>query len=306
MRKIFTFLLLLSFFVGYDKIEATTDYIDAKGGIDDANIDSSLLVATIKGYNLPQTGRVIEFSEPTLNVLSRSSDNILFGSDQGSDTTLAVVNNSFAVVGRFHSKSVYFLRETSENIMTFDTFTDASEELLNFQDMVYNSIRDEYVLSALSQDELIILKNGVFKRQKITDDVGISPARMRVVGDKIYLNLQYLNDQWKSDKGVMAVIDMNDYSAKFIELGLRNPVGKIEYNPYYDKDHIYTTCAGDWSKRDDGGLVKINLNTHRVQPVLRESEEEGSMLDVDFTDVSIANNGNFYICLLYTSPSPRD
>ena len=254
---------------------------------------SSLLVATIKGYDVPRSGKVYEFDVSDLNVITQSSEN-LFGSDTGSDTNLAVFDNTFSVLARNYGKDVYFFKDITEDTMTFDTYTEKSEDYINYQDMVYNSVRDEYVISAHSLDELIIFKDGVFKRQKITDEDGIFPVRMRTIGEKIFINLQYLDTQWNSQKGVIAVVDMNDYSSEYVDLGVKNPVGKIEYNPDFDKNHIYTTCSGSWAKRD-GAIVRIDLNTGKVEKVLSESDEEGSLLDVDLVDISITDSGNFYI-----------
>jgi hypothetical protein len=160
--------------------------------------------------------------------------------------------------------------------------------------MVYNSVKDEYVISAHSIDELLIFKDGLFTRQKFTDDDGVFPIKMRTIDEKIYINLQYLDDQWNSRKGVMAVVDMNDYSVEYIDLGVKNPGGKIEYNPEFDKDHIYTTCSGSWAKRD-GAIVRVDLESGKVETVLSESNEEGSLLDVDLVDISITDNGEFFI-----------
>jgi len=155
---------------------------------------SSLLVATIKGYDVPQSGKVYEFDESTLEIMSESSDDMLFGSETGSDTNLAVFDDTFSVLARNYGKSVYFSKDISENIMSFDIYTETSEDYINFQDMVYNTVKDEYVISSHRLDELIILKDGVFKRQKITDDDDIFPVKMIAVGERIYVNLQYLDD----------------------------------------------------------------------------------------------------------------
>jgi len=274
------------------EIEVDTDVI-----VDDdmfPEMVSSLLVATIKGYDVPQSGKVYEFDELTLDMISQSSDDLLFGSETGSDTTLAVFNDTFSVLARNYGKSICLLKDISENIMNLDSYTEASEDYINYQDMVYNAVKDEYVISANSLDELIIFKDGVFKRQKITDDIGVSPVRMRAIDEKIYVNLQYFDDQWNSQKGVIAVVAMNDYSVEYIDLDVKNPGGKIEYNPNFDKGHIYTTCSGSWAKRD-GAIVRVDLKTHKVEKVLSESNEEGSLLDVDLVDISITDDGKIYI-----------
>lgn len=255
---------------------------------------TSLLVATVKGYDVPESGKVYEFDSSTLKLISESSDDLLFGSQSGSDINLAVFDNTFSVLARHHGKSVYFLDNVSKSEMTFNTFTETSQDYINFQDMVYNSVKDEYVISAHSLDELVIFKDGVFKRQKFTDDAGVFPVRMRAVAGKIYVLLQYLDEQWNSQKAVLAVLDMSDYSAQFIDLDVKNPNGKIEYNPEFDKDHIYITCSGSWAKRDSA-VVRISLKDHKVEKVLSESDEEGSLLDVDLVDVSITDDGKFYI-----------
>lgn len=254
---------------------------------------SSLLVATVKGYDVPRSGKVYEFDLSDLSVITQSPDD-LFGSETGSDTTLAVFDNTFSVLARNYGKDVYFLKDVSEITMNFDTYSETTEDYINFQDMVYNSVKDEYVISAHSMDELVVLKDGVFRRQKFTDDTGIFPVRMTAIGENIYVLLQYLDEQWNSQKAVLAVLDMNDYSAEFIDLGVKNPNGKIEYNPDFDKNHIYTTCSGSWAKRD-GAVVRISLKDHKVEKVLSESDEEGSLLDVDLVDISITDNGKFFI-----------
>lgn len=255
---------------------------------------TSLLVATVKGYDVPESGKVYEFDSTTLDMISQNSDDLLFGSETGSDINLVIFDRTFAVLARHQGKKVYFFNDRTEERMTFDTFTEESEDYVNFQDMVYNTVREEYVLSAHSLDDLVVLKNDVFKRKKFTEDAKVFPVRMRAIGEKIYINLQHLNGQWVSEKGVMAVVDMSDYSAEFIDLGVKNPVGKIEYNPSFDRDHIYTTCSGSWAKRD-GAIVRINLKNHKVETILTESYEEGSLMDVDIIDISITDNGSFFV-----------
>ena len=277
------------------EIETDTDDADVVVDEDVApEMISSLLVTTIKGYDVPYSGKVYELDELNLDLIAQSSDDLLFGSETGSDAALAVFDNIFSVLTRNNGKNIYFFKDESENIMTFDLYTETSENYLNYQDMVYNNIKDEYVISAHGIDELVIFKEGVFTRQKFTDDVGVSPIKMRTIGEKIYINLQYLDDQWNSQKGVIAVVDMNDYSTEYIDLGVKNPGGKIEYNPNFDKGHIYTTCSGSWAKRD-GAIVRVDLKTHKVEKVISESDEEGSLLDVDLVDVSITDSGDFYI-----------
>ena len=254
---------------------------------------TSLLVATIKGYDVPRSGKVYEFDASNLSVITQSSDD-LFGSETGSDTNIAVFDDTFAVLARNYGKDVYLLKDVAESIMNFDTYTETSEDYINYQDMVYNHVKNEYVISAHSLDKLIIFKDGVFKRQDFTEDTGVWPVRMAAIGEKIYINLQYLDDQWNSRKGVIAIVDMKDYSTELVDLGVKNPVGKIEYNPNFDRNHIYTTCSGSWAKRD-GAIVRINLDTYNVEKVVSESNEEGSLLDVDLVDISITDDGKFYI-----------
>ena len=264
-----------------------------------------LIVAEVGGYNVPMSGKVYYAKDENLNEFKEIPVEGGMGSVDGADLNLAVFDSGFAAVGRDKSSSLYFFTQDfkfeSEIRIKPDVY-------INMQDMVFNPFKDEYIVSALNSDtydahkkysnKVFILKKGVQEASvselEISDNESATPAKMRVVGKKLFVALQNLNDQALSDKGEIAVVSLEDYSIKRVELPLRNPTGKIEYNAKVDKNHIYFVATGNWQKRD-GALLRMDIETYEVKVVLRESAEENNILDGDFVDVSIADNGGFYI-----------
>ena len=258
-------------------------------------VASHLLVATVGGYDVPMSGHVYYAKDEKLDTFKEIPVDGGMGSSAGADLNLAAFTEGFAVVGRHDSSSLYFFGED------FDFKKEIkikSDTYINMQDMVYNPFKDEFIVSAWSLSKLQVIKNDLENIQiselEISDSKSATPTKMKVVGKKLFVALQNLNAQNTSEKGEIAVVDLKNYSVERIDLPTTNPNGKIEYNANVDKNHIYLTTTGNW-KQGDGALLQVNTDTYEVKKVLSESEEENNILDGDFVDLSIADNGDFYI-----------
>ena len=264
-----------------------------------------IIVAEVGGYDVPMSGKVFYAKDEKLGDFKEIQVEGGMGSVDGADLNLAVFGSGFAAVGRDKSSSLYFFTQDFKFEREIKIKPDV---YINMQDAVYNPFKDEYVISALNSDtydahkkysnKVFILKKGgsgsSVSELEISDNESATPAKMRVVGKKLFVALQNLNDQAVSDKGEIAVVSLEDHSIKRVELPLRNPTGKIEYNAKVDKNHIYFVATGNWQKRD-GALLQMDIETYEVKVVLRESADENNLLDGDFVDVSVADNGEFYI-----------
>jgi hypothetical protein len=264
--------------------------------IDDSDIyeiETTLLVGTVKGYDVPFSGEVFYSVEENMSSLKRI-DHAGFGSPGGSDIEISVWEEGFMVIGRHDSTEIKIFRLKDDGDFEMTQFRDESGEYLNFHDGVYNHLKDEFLFSANAKDTLFAFKDGVVKKVRISDNENISPSKMRVIGDTLFIALLNMNDSFTSTKGEISVVSLKDYSFETIKLPAKNPAGKIEYNPVFDRNHIYIACAGSWQKRD-GALVRVNIETFEPEEVLKESSSTGSILNGDFVDVSIADNGMIYI-----------
>ena len=265
---------------------------------------SHLIVATVGGYDVPMSGHVYYAENESLtDGLKEITVEGGMGSADGADLNVAAWENGFAVVGRNDSSSLYFFTPDFEFEQEIKVKPDT---YINMQDMVFNPLKNEFIVSALNFDAFdskttFSNKLFIFKKDspetaamlEISDNESASPAKMKVIGRKLFVALQNLENNI-SAKGEIAVVDLEDHSVERITLPTTNPTGKIEYNKNVDKNHIYLTTTGNW-KQGDGALLQVNINTYEVKVVLRESEEENNILDGDFVDLSIADNGNFFI-----------
>ena len=258
-------------------------------------IASHLIVATVGGYDVPMSGHVYYAKDEKLDTFKEIPVEGGMGSSDGADLNVAAFAEGFAVVGRHDSSSLYFFTPDFEFEKEIQVKPDT---YINMQDMVYNPFKDEFIVSAWSLSKLQIIKNDLENIQiselEISDSESATPAKMKIVGKKLFVALQNLNEYNTSEKGEIAVVNLEDYSVEMIELPATNPNGKIEYNKNVDKNHIYLTTTGNW-KQGDGALLQVNTDTYEVKKVLSESEEENNILDGDFVDLSIADNGDFYI-----------
>ncbi|MBR6421457.1 hypothetical protein IKS86_01930 [bacterium] len=263
-----------------------------------------LLVATVGGYDVPMSGHVYYAENESLtDGLKEIPVEGGMGSDDGADLNVAAFADGFTVIGRHDSSSLYFFDDNFEFEQEIKVKPDT---YINMQDMVFNPFKNEFIVSALNSDAFdskTTFSNKIFIFKKnspetaatleISDNESASPAKMKVVGKKLFVALQNLENN-TSAKGEIAVVDLEDYSVERITLPTTNPTGKIEYNKNVDKNHIYLTTTGNW-KQGDGALLQVNIDTYEVKKVLSESEEENNILDGDFVDLSIADNGNFFI-----------
>ena len=264
---------------------------------------SHLIVATVGGYDVPMSGHVYYAKDEKLNDFKEIPVVGGMGSADGADLNVAAWENGFAVVGRHDSSSLYFFDDNFEFEQEIKVKPDT---YINMQDMVFNPFKNEFIVSALNFDAFdskttFSNKLFIFKKEspetaatlEISDNESASPAKMKVVGKKLFVALQNLENN-TSAKGEIAVVDLEDHSVERITLPTTNPTGKIEYNKNVDKNHIYLTTTGNW-KQGDGALLQVNIDTYEVKKVLSESEEENNILDGDFVDLSIADNGDFFI-----------
>lgn len=254
---------------------------------------SSLIVATLGGYDVPFSGKVLFSNDESFKNLVTLHKDKQMGSSHGADTTLGDWDGGFFVVGRHDSSNVYFFDESKTDVFDFCSIDLGKGNYINLQEGIYNHFKDEFVFSAMSGNKLIILNNKKITELKISDNVSASPSKMIIIKDKLYVAMLNFNDQWVSEKGEIAVIDLQSYEVVTVLLPSQNPTGSIEYNENVDKDHLYIACSGSWQKRD-GSLARVNLKTLAASKVLSESDK-GDILDGDFVDVSIADSGMFYI-----------
>ena len=256
---------------------------------------SHVIVAEVGGYDVPMSGKVFYAENENLNDFKEISVENGMGSPTGADLNLAVWNDGFVSIGRHDSSSLYFFGNdfgfNNEIKIKSDTY-------INMQDVVYNPFKDEFIISALSSNKLFLLKNDFVNVEvselEISGNELASPAKMRVIGSRLFVALQNLDERNLPDKGEIAIVSLEDYSVKLVSLPKKNPTGKIEYNTAFDTKHIYFVATGEWQKRD-GALLQMDLETYETKVVLSESEEENNILDGDFVDVTIADNGEFYI-----------
>lgn len=274
---------------------------------------SHLLVATVGGYDVPMSGHLYYAKDEQLSGFKEIPVDGGMGSNAGADLNVAAFPEGFAVIGRDSSSSLYFFTQKFEFEQEIKIKPDT---YINMQDVVFNPFRNEFIISALNSDtyaahqnyanKIFVLKKendgSAVSEFEISDNETASPAKMLVAGKKLFVALQNLNNQALSAKGEIAVVDLEDHSVKLIELPVKNPTGKIEYNAKVDKKHLYFVATGNWQKRD-GALLQMDIETYEVKKVLSESAEENNILDGDFVDVSIADNGEFYI--IFSNNSSR-
>ena len=285
-----------------EKPDETQENPDEEPAQEPAIKAAHLIVATVGGYDVPMSGHVYYAKDEKLNDFSEIPVEGGMGSDDGADLNVAAWESGFAVVGRHDSSSLYFFTPDFEFEQEIKIKPDT---YINMQDMVFNPFKEEFIVSALNFDtnsqNAFSNKIFIFKKNspetatmlEISDNESASPAKMKVVGRKLFVALQNLDNN-TSAKGEIAVIDLENYSVERITLPTTNPTGKIEYNKNVDKNHIYLTTTGNW-KQGDGALLQVNTDTYEVKKVLSESEEENNILDGDFVDLSIADSGDFFI-----------
>ncbi len=260
---------------------------------DDEQIESDLIVATVGGYDVPFSGKVYFSNNEEIQSLDPIMSSVEMGGATGSDIAVSTWSGGFFVIGRHDSSTVYFFNENSTNGFDFSSADLANGNYINLQEGVFNHFKDEFIFSSLNSNYLITLKDNTVSKLQISENKNASPAKMRVIGSRLFVAMQNLNDEWQSLNGQIAVIDLNDYTVETIDLPAKNPVGKIEYNQLVDASHFYIACAGSWQKRD-GAVLRINIKTFESTQILNESDN-GGLLDGDFVDLAISDDGTFYI-----------
>lgn len=261
-------------------------------------IKTALAVATTEGYQSADGGHLYIAEDENLSELKEKIFSETLGDAAGTDITLSSSGDRLMVVERnTTSKVVTFIApidstETDEEILSID------EGFYNFHDAVYDSSSQNYYVSA-NQSNYIQLFNesgrSEIELEGFYDDTfSASPSAMIKIGNKIYIALQMLDENWASLEGVVAVYDTEAKTFEKITLPFSNPSGKFGWNPKSNPNTIYIGCAGAWQQRD-GGVAAISLKNNSVTKILSESSEENSILDVDFIDLSVANDGSLYI-----------
>lgn len=252
-----------------------------------------LAVVMIGGYEVPYSGKVYYAIGENISDLREIPLETGIGSETGTDPNLALWRDGFAAVERYYSDDIYLFSPADGGYSPAGTVA-VSEAMTNLQDAAYDAKRDRLFISALNTNSLFLLENDGLSELVLTEDPSPNPAKMRIIGERLYVVLQHLNDQWYSTKSELAVVDLETLETELVEVPTKNIVSKIEYNPGFDRDHCYFLATGKWQKRD-GALIRFDLESRESEIVLKESTEENNLLDGDFVDLSIADNGDFYI-----------
>ncbi|MBP5434981.1 hypothetical protein J6Z39_04085 [bacterium] len=252
-----------------------------------------LAVVMIGGYEVPYSGKVYYAAGENISDLREVPLETGIGSGTGTDPNLALWRDGFAVIERYYSDDIY-LFSPADGAYSLVRTVALSDAMTNLQDAAYDKAHDRLFVSALNTNSLFVLDNGGISELVLTLDPSPNPAKMRIIGDKLYVVLQHLNDQWYSTKSELAMVDLETLETELVEVPTKNIVSKIEYNPEFDRNHCYFLATGKWQKRD-GALLRFDLETRKSEVVLNESPEENNLLDGDFVDLSIADNGDFYI-----------
>ena len=252
-----------------------------------------LAIVMIGGYEVPYSGKVYFAAGENISDLQEIPLETGIGSETGTDPNLALWRDGFAVIERYYSDDIY-LFSPADGAYSLVRTVALSDAMTNLQDAVYDKAHERLFVSALNTNSLFVLDNGGISELVLTEDPSPNPAKMRIIGDKLYVVLQHLNDQWYSTKSELAVVDLETLETELVEVPTKNIVSKIEYNPEFDRNHCYFLATGKWQKRD-GALLRFDLETRKSEIVLSESPEENNLLDGDFVDLSIADNGDFYI-----------
>lgn len=252
-----------------------------------------LAIVMIGGYEVPYSGKVYYAAGENISDLREVPLETGIGSGTGTDPNLALWRDGFAVIERYYSDDIY-LFSPADGAYSLVRTVALSDAMTNLQDAAYDKAHERLFVSALNTNSLFVLDNGGISELVLTEDPSPNPAKMRIIGDKLYVVLQHLNDQWYSTKSELAMVDLETLETELVEVPTKNIVSKIEYNPEFDRNHCYFLATGKWQKRD-GALLRFDLETRKSEVVLNESPEENNLLDGDFVDLSIADNGDFYI-----------
>lgn len=310
----FIFLLFLSCdnndypYLPEDTDRTATD-IDSTGVFEDEtpdhdvkyeNLKSRTVVAQVKSYDTPESGYVF-ISDPAQNGnLKEFLPHKTFGDANGSDIAVSAQNNRLYVIERNGTDRVScFYVDGSE--CGFGSFSTSIDLLRNFHDVLYIPETEETIISANEYNSLYIVSdNGESKELNLSvhfEDYNgaLSPSRLIRIKDTIYVSLQMLDSSFTSIEGYILALDAyNLEKAEIIKLPAKNPLGHFIYNPEVDDSSIFIMCSGNWRK-SNGGLIKISHREKKAELILSESDEESHILNGDFIDAALSDNGIFYI-----------
>ncbi len=261
-------------------------------------IKTALAVATTEGYNTPNGGHVYIAENENLSDLQEKTFSESLGDTSGTDISLASSGSRLMVIERNTTSKVISFTAPLNETETTEEILSIAEGYYNFHDAVYDNASQKYYVSANQSNYIQLFSNNGREEIDLTgfydDSFSPSPSAMIKIGSKIYIALQMLDSTWTSKGGTVAVYDTESKTFDKITLPFSNPSGKFGWNPKSNPDKIYLACTGAWQERD-GGVASISLKDNSVTKILEESSEENSILDVDFVDLSVANDGSLYI-----------
>ncbi len=270
---------------------------DSLSNYDGKCVKTYLAIAQTEGYSKPFSGHFYLAENEDIGNIKEIPMNKL-GSSKGADLNISVSSDRVMIVGRDGADNVSVYKFGAERKTSFEEIPAYSDSYLNYHDAAYNYIKNEYLITA-NQFNYLLKYDESYSEIDISslydkDLSNASPSRIAIFKNKAFLSLQCLNNDFASQGGVVGVIDLETYKIQKIVLNEKNPYSKFAYNPAFDADHIYFVASGSWEKRD-GALLRISLSTGSVETVISESETVGGILNVDFVDVSLTNNGNIFL-----------
>jgi len=314
MKNILLFIAILLFVLisCEDTVPTLPEDYDWSGNVDfdigegeDVEYEkSALIVATSEGYSVPFSGHLYISYDENIADLKEEKVDFKLGGSVTTDLNLAVAGDRFMIIGRDGADSIgWLIKGDDESSNREGSIAKVFDSYVNLHDAIYNELDSSYLVTANQHNAIFHVKDGGNKideisLEKIAEPFKASPAasRIRVIGKNAYVTLQLLDENWKSMGGVVAVIDLEDYSITTIETELSNLFGKIEYNPAADSEHIYIAASGTLSGGvRDGGIVRININSRKSEILIGESSEPGNILNSKFIDLSISNSGTLFL-----------
>ena len=182
-------------------------------------------------------------------------------------------------VARYYNERVYVINRMGfDNIQVLNPYHDYVTEKQystgngsNPQDIAFASGKKAFI-SRYGNSALRIVKPrsgsklGSVELAAYADADGLpEPAKMLVVGDRLFVALQRLDSAaWyvPTDKSTIAVINTTDNSVvATVDLATTNPVTDLLYDDVASK--VYVGCAGEWKFNDvtaDGGVESISVD----------------------------------------------
>lgn len=266
---------------------------------DGACVKSSLAVATTEGYNVPFSGHLFISDDGALDSLEEFEFPWQLGSEKGTDLNLSTAHDRVMVIGRHNDSSIYSMIQTPGGKVETEKIEVYPDSYTNPHDVVYNGSDGSHVVSMNQHDKLLVVEDKDEKEIDLAPFFDLenerpSPSRMIIAGGRIYLTMQLLDKSWHSNGGKILRIDPETYDVEAFDLPVANPYSKLVYNPRFDRNHLYLMGTGQWQQRD-GGVIRIDMRDMSMDLLIRESKGKGDILNVDFVDLSVTDDGVFYL-----------